>query len=553
VLPGRWVSNMIGTWSSQIFGQGGATSPYILDADYASNSYLFGSTTYGSEAAFLTAIGGSVSSGKTLIGPYVSPTSPELVPNGNVVDATGWAASQVSGGPATGAAVSGEYQVTAAVSASRPIGYSSFPVQGGKAYLASAKIRKDPAASTNAKFVASNDVTNVNGPVAGSALVGATSLTAVPARTFGPMVGVSTMFSGVLAQSGVATGMWAVDDLTVKEATPFAGWIAGGISGIVDFVTPAAAGAADKIIWQSDDGALDGTTAQQRNYARLCYSSDGHLRFKIFAQTVLGTTGTQQADIDLGVAAVSTTFTVQFVLTAGIAGVSVNGGAPITASPTNMPPLAVMRFKQGQVATTNDYDGTLNRVRLFRNLTPPAGMTLDIIPLNGDSYGSGFGVPLSQATGAAIQNVSVGGSTIEQEIVYRQNNPLVGTPANVFWDGSSNGAISAADYLSKVDTLIGISGGATRVIMMPPLKRASTSSTWVQDSDIAAGMASRLGANFIDAQAILALHGDGSGPDNTAIAMGYCPPSLLSDGVHLTAAGYNYVATAVAARWNIIK
>jgi len=545
---------MIGTWSSQIFGQGGAASLYILDADYASNSYLFGNTTYGSEAAFLTAIGGSVSSGKTLIGPYVSPTSPELVPNGNVVDGTGWAATQVSGGPATGAAVSGEYQVTAAVSASRPIGYSTFPTQPGKAYVSAptVKVRKDPAASTNAKFVISNNPTSANGNVAGSALIGATVLTAVPARSFGPMVGVDTMSAGV-SINGSGTGMWAIDDLSIKEATPFAGWIAGGISGIVDFVTPAAAGAADKVIWQSDDGALDGTTAQQRNYARLCYSSDGHLRFKIFTQTVLGTSGTQQADIDLGVATVSTAFTVQFVLTAGIAGVSVNGGAPITASPTNMPPLAVMRFKQGQATTTNDYDGTLNRVRLFRNLTPPAGMTLDIIPLNGDSYGSGFGVPLSQATGAAIQNVSVGGSTIEQEIVYRQNNPLVGSPANVFWDGSSNGAISAADYLSKIDTLIGISGGVTRVIMMPPLKRASTSSTWVQDSDIAAGMASRLGPNFIDAQAILALHGDGSGPDNTAIALGYCPPSLLSDGVHLTAAGYNYVATAVAARWNIIK
>lgn len=535
-------------------GGGGPADPYIMDANYAASTYKFGGVDYASEAAFLTAIGGTVASGKTLIGPYVSPSSPELVPNGGVADASGWAASQVSGGPATGAAVSGEYQVTAAVSANRPIGYSMFPTQPGKAYVSAptVKIRKDPAASTNAKFVISNDPTSGSGNVAGSILIGNATLTAVAARSFGPMVGIDTMSAGV-SINGTGTGMWAIDDLSIKEATPFAGWIAGGISGIADFITPAAAGAVDKIIWQSDDGALDGSAAQQRNYVRFCYSSDGHLHFKIFAQTVLGTTGTQQADIDLGAAPVLTTFSAHFVATAGIAGISLNGGAPITAPSANMPPLAVMRFKQGQVATTNDYDGILHRVRIFRNLTPPPGMTLDIIPLNGDSYGAGFGVPLSQATGAAVQNISIGGSTIEQEIVYRQNNPLVGSPANVFWDGASNGAISAADYLSKIDTLIGISGGVTRIIMMPPLKRASTSSTWVQDSDIAAGMASRLGANFIDAQAILAMHGDGSGPDNTAIANGYCPPSLLSDGVHLTAAGRNYVATAVAARWAVIK
>jgi hypothetical protein len=529
---------------------------YLLDYNPGASSYIYDGTTYADEAALLTAIGGTNGGGiKRLIGPYVSPASPELCPNGDVHDGTtGWVAGQVSGGPASIAAVGGELQMTTTVAASRPVGAYPFPVQEGKAYLATAKVRKDAAASFNAKFSVSNDITNLNGPACGSSLVGSTALTAVPARNFAPMAGVTTMYGTIYGQSGSFLGMLAIDDLSVKEARPFNGWLDGGISGIVEGVTPAAAGAADKIIWQTDDNALDGTAALERNYIRLCYDSTGHLRLKVFAQTVLGNNGAQQANIDMGAVAVSTAFKVQFLVTKGIAFISLNDAASLSDTPANMPGLAVMRVGAGQVATTNDWDGTITRVSIFPTLTPPPDKTLDIIPLNGDSYGSGFGPRLATATGAAVNNVSVGGSTIALELTYRQNNPLAApVPANVFWDGDCNGYGTVSNYLAIFDEIIALCGGPERLIAMPPIKRASTTIDNADRDLMAAGMASRLGDNFIDAQAIFAANGDGSGPDNTAIANGYCPPSLLSDGVHPTAAAYGYVATAVAARWNVIK
>lgn len=533
-----------------------AASPYILDADFAGAAFSFNDVAYPDEASFLAAVGGTVASGKYIIGPYAPADGANLVINGTADDATGWLAGQVSGGPASVAAVSGAIVMSSAVAANRPMGYSMFPVQPGKCYGASARIAKGADASTNPKFSVTHDVTNVLGAVAGSSLVSAATLTAVPVRTFSACAGYANMGAGALLQSSAATGSASIDDLLVKEYRPFNGWSDGVANGIVDFILPAAS-AVDQVIINFDDNALDGVNPQIRNYVQIVLDSSGHLRGKVFAQTVLGSGGTLQRDIDLGVLSVGPVHTAHFLGTAGALCISIDGANAVPMGVDNFPGIGVIRLGRSQVAATNDFAGTIRRLRIFREITVPPGMSTDSGKVNGDSYSGLLTSRMGLATGAVFSNVGSGGTTVAQQVGFITARPATATQRVLDWDGASNGYTDAAAYLADLDAKIAASGGPGNIVMGFPLKRSSTSNSWAMDDAIEAGIRARLtSAHWVDALAILKNHGNGSANDNADIANDCCPRSLVDTSGHLINVAMDYVVNdpgGFKEKWLAIK
>lgn len=168
--------------------------------------------------------------------------------------------------------------------------------------------------------------------------------------------------------------------------------------------------------------------------------------------------------------------------------------------------------------------------------------------LVGDSYGSIVHEPLENALDAAVTNISVGGSTAQQQVGFILKRGPTKCQVVVFWDGDANEYGSVSAYLGYVDEIIRLAGGPARLVALAPLKREKSLAENKDRQIIADAMRKRVGANFIDAQAILAKHAGDSEFDKQALAGGYVPRSLMNDDYHLTPRGYEIVAAEIAAR-----
>lgn len=333
----------------------------IVDADFAGGRFAFAGQNYASKSAFLAAIGGTEASGAISIGPYVAPAAPELISNGDFAAGdTGWSTTQAGLGPATGEVVGGEL-VVAGNSANCPFAAQGVSVAPGRAYLVSGKVR-GAGGGYGPNFFITADANGTEFTGAGGAINVTTELVETVC-SFATVGAATTIYVGARAIFNPAIGSFSIDDYSCKECTPFAGFVPMAISGVIEATTPAAA-SGDEVLWQTDDGAVDFASgyATQRNYIRLYWDAGRHLHLLVSTQATIGST-TTQADLDLGIVEVSTSFRVAFSA-APTSFIAARDGLPALSDTSGFPGAAQMRIGRGQEVWEN-WDGTIERVTLF--------------------------------------------------------------------------------------------------------------------------------------------------------------------------------------------
>lgn len=419
---------------------GGPGSPWpasgaILDADFTRGRFSFAGRSFASKSAFFAAVGGSEASGAVTIGPYVAPDGPELITNGSFGAGTaGWTTTQVGNGPATGAVVGGEYVVTGNA-ANTPFAGQAVAVAVGRAYLARGKIRGAGAGFGANFWITPN--TNGAGFTGSNGAINTTTGLVEAVCSFATIGAATTMHIGARSIFNPANGSFAMDDYSCKECTPFAGFVPMAISGVIEATTPAAA-SGNKVLWQTDDGAVDFSagTSTERNYVRLYWDASRHLHLLVVTQATIGS-ATTQADLDLGVIAVSTPFRVAFSAAPDSFIAACDGQPALSDLSGTFPGAAKLRIGRGQT-TNNNWGGAIARVTLFaatrtieevENLA--AGSVGNLIAVWGDSLAAGAGASSGSATvpavaaalfnpDRAVSNQGLGGQTSTQ-IAARMN------------------------------------------------------------------------------------------------------------------------------------
>lgn len=334
----------------------------ILDADFAGGRYAFAGRNYPGKAAFLAAIGGSESSGKISIGPYVAPGAPELISNGDFSGGTtGWTTTQAGLGPATGAVVGGEL-VVASNGANSPFAGQGVAVLAGRAYRALGKVRGAGGSFGPNFWITPN--ANGTGFLGSVGAINTTTSLVESICTFATVGAATTMYVGARAIFNPASGSFGLDDYSCRECMPFAGFTPMALSGVIAATTPAAA-SGNQILWQTDDGAIDLPSGlpTERNYIRLYWDASRHLHLLVSAQATAGST-TAQADLDLGVVAVSTPFRVAFSAAPNSFIASRDGQPAISDTSGTFPGAAQMRIGRGQ-GSANDWAGTVSRITIY--------------------------------------------------------------------------------------------------------------------------------------------------------------------------------------------
>lgn len=519
-----------------------SANPYSALFNYTDGIYTFGDTGYASEALLLAAMGGSGGGGsKATIQGYVAPGSPNYTPNGDVHDGgTGWATSITAGGSGTavGAAVSGEYQLTA-TSASRPWAFLTFPAQQGKGYRAKAKGRV-LSGSIAPRIAVSNDTTSA----VGLAGLGPSNIlgTSFIEQTiyFSACAGYQLLQAGFLHNGNSISGVAAIDDLEVNECVPFNGWVDGIANVEIEATTGGSAPVTNaQVVWQADDGG----SSNDRSYVRIVWETTTNMSVRVFAQTALGTSGVQQATLNFGNVAINTAFKVFLYCQAGFVVAAIDTGSgyatAISDDFVTMPGFTSVRHKGGAATTTNDFSGTIQRIKYFKEPTAPPGVTLQFFGVVGDSWPAAIGPEVGVKTGLTPISVAKGGLTVDaQWDLHDANSVLFDIPIYA-QDGGANAedvAAGSAASLARIAQSLALRTAPT--VLLPPAKRtAQDAATNTYVDEMYTGMVA-LQATYpllvvMDMDTFLWTYASGGD------TIDYTPNSLLegSGGAHLDANG----------------
>ncbi|MGG7534696.1 hypothetical protein [Rhizobium sp. 12,4] len=515
--------------------------------DMISGRRALNGVEFADDAALFTALKGSDStatasfaSGRYTIGDYVSPGITEELLDGTFDTGTGWTPNQSSGGPATLEIAPPTAAHIVGNGAVNPrIDQKINPIKG-KAYRVVGTVGRGTS-GLGVQF-GIGMTSGFGTPVAQSPLTPSTNTyrhnfsTAGTADAPDTYIGVKS--SGTVAGTNYATA----DNFSCKECWPFEGFQQGFASGRIRFRS-CATGTGTFYLLAFDDNALNGSTAVERNYIRIA-EVNGVMQLIINREVTPGST-TNQVTMSLGSVNPSTDHYIDFGIASGFVAASMDGGAPVNSLITNIPGISHIRIHYGRSTSANLWDNTNTWLTLYNTLIYPAGANPASFVNIGDSYGR-VGGYIKNATGLIMRDKSAGGIDL-QEIYNRVlAAPTLNGQFTSMWDGKPNGEPSGNQaYLDMVE-LIGNTIGWSKMVIHTPLKTIIGSGENARIDFIANGIkalvASKGAGLVVDAQAILAAHGNGSAGDNAAIAGGVCPPSLLEpDGVHVNAAGNNWV------------
>ncbi len=337
----------------------------LLDADFAGGRFVHLGRTYPGKAAFLAAISGAEADGTISIGPYVAPDAPELLSNGDFSAGTGgWAAAQSGGTPCSLSDGGGFGRITASATDS-PAALHPVTVAVGRAYQVRSKVRR---VSLNARPWYTSNANGAGGFGAAGPTVSSTSFVET-VNTLSTLGAVTTLYIGARAIANPANGVFELDDFSVKECTPFPGFVPAAVSGVIEATTPATP-VGSKVLWQTDDGMMDHGlgTPNERNYIRLYWAADRHLRLLVAYQTAAGTV-TTQADLDLGLIEPSTPFKVAFSAAPNSFVAALDGQPAVSNTSGTFPGAAIMRIGRSQT-TANNWDGAIGRLTLWSTAKP---------------------------------------------------------------------------------------------------------------------------------------------------------------------------------------
>ncbi|KKB75923.1 hypothetical protein VW35_19450 [Devosia soli] len=370
-----------------------AVSQAWLDADYGAGQFRHAGRRYADEAQFRSAIGATVpAAGHLIIGPYVSPGARELLSDGSfaagsLADWTGVGSSlslasgalRVTGSGGNG---SGAYRTIAGLIST-----------AGRAYRLTANVWRETASNAALGFGAAGAGTANYAQTANL-----TNVAPAPVTLYCGGFSPGNASIALRHQVNPSSGSYCVDDLSLREAVPYAGFTPGALCGIVEAVTPASGGSGG-IVFQADDNAEFNGNWFERNFIRLIWDASQHLRFIVS----FGGSGMQveQVNLDLGIVAANTRFSVGFAARDGLCIAGLLGQGMSRASTGIFPGLAAIRLGRGRSIATGLWAGSISRLRLF------AGM-LDEEDLVAQMAGNGavaWGDSLTAGAGAT------GGST----------------------------------------------------------------------------------------------------------------------------------------------
>lgn len=432
-------------------------SPALIDADFQANRYWFNGQNYATETAWLTATGGTKSGITRTIGPYVF--GAELLTDGSFTSgADSWALGPATAANGSLAQSAGELVVS---------------------FTAGASIRASRlmTVTANLAFVATGTLKSSSGLTSASlALSGVADLNASETTGFaaapstkslvGGSAGSTSLYVGVSA-TYPATGNFHLDDFSVKQVYPYAGFSLSGLTAVVSGVTPSAA-SGNKVVaqWGTDS---------ERNRVRIVWDATSHLR-------VIVTSGnSEQANLDLGVVNASTAFTVRLGVASDNVSATLDGAAPVTDTVATYP--AMGRLWIARSVTGETWDGSVNRVSVFASRLDDAYLSTAATSFNvyGDSTANGDGASVAAtkwynllATSYTPDRAVKGNGVSGQSISDMTTGVLADTKRRgwitVFYDRRNTGE-TADNYLAQLALATGhLTTG--RFLIMPQVPMA---------------------------------------------------------------------------------
>ena len=373
-----------------------------VDAHFTGGQFHFAGRDFADEAAFRAAIGGTAPApGRLVFGPHVACGAPELLSDGDF--STGTAADWTGVGGSVGV-VSGALQVTGS-GGSGSGAYRSIAglvANAGRAYRLSAKVWRETASSVTLGFGAGG-----GGTANYAQTANLTASTAQPVALYCGGFNPATASIALRNFSNPSTGTYWADDLSLREAVPYAGFTPGLLCGIVEARTPASGGAGG-IVLQTDDNAEFNGNWLERNFIRLVWDASQHLRLIVS----FGGSGTQveQVNLDLGLVPAGTDFAAGLCLREGSYLGLVLGQAAQRASTGTFPGLAALRLGSGRSSVSGLWAGSVSRLRLFSRAMEEEELTAQMaeggIVAWGDSLTAGAGATGGSTGGFTFPKVA---------------------------------------------------------------------------------------------------------------------------------------------------
>jgi lysophospholipase L1-like esterase len=454
---------------------GNKPPPALLDADFVAKRFSISGAPVATEAAFLAALGGSVAAGGYRFGPHVAHDAPELLTNGDFsAGTTGW---QTSG--TASLTVAGGVGVLSGGGANSPVVAQPIGAHAGSSKAYRFKGRYARGTQNNSVTIG---VFNSSG--------GAPDAFGQSNAAPGQIMVEGAVHCGGVPQGGLfggksygnpMTGTALFQAMSMKEAVPFPGFVAGGVRVMVTARTPASASGV-QILWQADDAASNLGNPLERNFVRLIHDSAQRLRLVVSS----GATGTavEQANLDLGVVPPAAVFTVAFSASANAFIASLDGRQAIADMSGQMPGLAAMRIGHG--ATGNVWTGDVLRVIVHAGpgsvfeVENLACAPARLVAAWGDSLtagagATGTGYPLVAANlftpPRAVANMGIGGQSSTQIAARMNARPISVSVAGDTIPASGPVAVtdksiniltaSGAFVGSQVGSLAGVAGVMT--------------------------------------------------------------------------------------------
>lgn len=435
-----------------------------LDADFARGRFRFAGRALANEIQFRQAVGGVVpASGQLVIGPHVAETAPELLSDGT------FAAGSTSDWSVVGSSlvvVSGALRVTGS-GGNGSGGYrtiASLVQSAGRAYCLSGDIWRETATNVTLGFGAGG-----GGTANYAQTANLTNTAPVQVALYCGGFNAATASIALRNLTNPSSGTYWADNLSIREATPCAGFQSGALCGLIEATTPASGGAGS-VVFQADDNAEFNGNWFERNFIRLIWDASQHLRFIVS----FGGSGAQveQVNLDLGVVPAGTAFAAGFSAREGEYRAALLGQPVRQSLSGTFPGLAALRLGRGRSSVSGLWTGSVERLRLFSNamgeeqfaaLVAGAGIVAwgDSLTAGAGAIGGSNGThtypAVAQALFSPVRAVlkqAVGGQTSTQ-IAARMN----AVPILVTLDGGVLPASGAVAVSAKSVNVLSGSGG----------------------------------------------------------------------------------------------
>lgn len=329
----------------------------LVDANFSGGKFRFNNANYADETAWLAAIGGSKSGIARTIGPYIFGS--ELFPDGGFtsgVDSWADAPATAANGGVTNEA--GRLRLTYTGAGTSYNARRQFTVTANRAYAYRATV----AARSGVNLTSMAPAIAVSDDLANGAVWYANGAALPETRTiaFGAQFG--TIRAGIQTSGTASAANWAeIDDVSLRECYPYEGFTTQSIGARFEFTTPAAASGNKVLAEWSDDNS------SRVSRVRVVFDATSHLRM------IVTSDNSEQANLDLGVVAVSTAYELAIAAASNRFSASLDGAAIVTDTAGTMP--GVGKLWIGRSVSGETWDGTIDRVRIYAEALSDAALT----------------------------------------------------------------------------------------------------------------------------------------------------------------------------------